>query len=141
MEDELIKFETAVLAQEKGCDLELFGKDFEYTNEDGNECWTNIQGGISGEEDTKPVIECSQGLLQRWLREVHNIQIEIILYHMNGGWVGAKYKYCIYTICQSEKEWDNKNEYGMEQCFHNENENNTYEEALEKGLIEALKLI
>lgn len=76
MEEQLIKSETAKLAKEKGCKLELFGKGFEYIDEDGNEYWTSKEKGISGKENTKPVIKCTQSLLKRWLREVHKIHVE-----------------------------------------------------------------
>ena len=135
MKEELIKFDTAVLAKEKRFDWECR---FLYKSKDG---W---EEGLGVDYNWNSFNSCSaptQSLLQKWLREVHNIHIEIMLYHMHGEWVGPKYKYGIYSICQSEAEWDNKNGFGMEPCFHDENENSTYEEALEEGLYEALKLI
>jgi hypothetical protein len=118
MNDTLVLLKTAYLAKEKG-----------------------FKGGLHYDGVGGYFTNTTQSLLQRWLREKHNIQIEISLYHMHGGWVGAKYQYQIYTIYQSEEEWDKGNEYGMEKCHHPKNSSNTYEQALEAGLIEALKLI
>ena len=128
MKEELIKFETSILAKEKDCNLELFGEGFEYINNDGDECWTNVEGGISGEEDTKPVIKCTQGLLQRWLREIHNIHVEVWFDRTQTD--GFPYLYEIY---------DQNNEMLPDDKLGNYFDN--YEECMEFGLYEALKLI
>lgn len=70
-------------------------------------------------------LTCTQSLLQKWLREVHSIHINPL------------------------KEYNNKNTYTYEMIFWIEDiqnsiqmdSYNTYEEALEAGLIEALKTI
>ena len=139
MKDELVSFETAKLAKEKGFNEPCNSFYDLYNNPDNNliisisvkDNWNNY----------KSISVPTQSLLQKWLREVHNIQIEVMLYHMHGKWVGEKYKYGIYRICKNEEEWNNTNKYNMEECFHKDNENSTYEEALEAGLLEGLKLI
>lgn len=138
--DTLISFETAKLAKEKGIKLQLFGEGYEYTDKDGNEFWTSVKNGASGKEKTTPVIKCTQSLLQKWLREKYNIDIDVcrdIEVHYN-----------------DETRWIVK-----VSNFNNIIEKNTpiavlkhpehyhyidfksYEEALEKGLYQALLLI
>ena len=104
MEEQLISFETAKLAKEKGCDLE-----------------SCTCGGY-------PECICydkriSQSLLAKWLREEYNI-IVLVLYD------GKTFYYQI-----QRKEWDDcitQFDLTLDQ---------TYEEAYEIGLQEALKLI
>ena len=135
MEDELIKFETAKLAKEKGCELKLFGIGFEYIDEDGNEYWTSKEKGISGKENTKPVIKCTQSLLQKWLRGEHKIDIYVL-------GCGDGYYAQLNNVPPSnqgdvmyiDRRWNMPPKY-INDTFK------TYEEALEKGLQEALKLI
>ena len=59
---------------------------------------------------------------QKWLREVHNIHIQIIFLPLNNRYVFEIYKY---------------GEYNIESVL----EYSTYELALEQGILEALKLI
>ena len=103
MKEQLISFKTAKLAKEKGCELK--GVIYE-------------DGGVS---------LCTQSLLQKWLREEHNLHIEVCsgkghYYVKHGG---------IEDMLLQELEILN----GKKIKFK------TYEEALEKGLQEALKLI
>lgn len=128
MKDEIIKYETAVLAKEKGCDLDLFGEGFNYTNEDGDEYWTSIEGGISGKEETSPVINCTQSLLQRWLREVHSIRAFVV----HG--VSGNFNYEI-------RIFDKPNDAGQWTRIGHISSYDTYESVLEARLLEALKLI
>jgi hypothetical protein len=102
MKDELVTIETAKLAKEKGFSSESY-------LEPSNYCITP-----------------TQSLLQRWLREVHNIHVEI--WFDNTQLDGFPYLYEIYN--QQNQEGDINGHY-----FDN------YEEALEEGLQEALKLI
>ncbi len=93
MIEELISFETAKLAKEKGFN----------------------------EQCSAP----TQSLLQKWLREVHNIHVNVsygltFTFKINGDLKGNDYV-----------DYSNIEEYWSR----------TYEEALEKGLIEGLKLI
>ena len=116
MKEELITFETAKLAQEKG-----------YTN-------PNNKIGLYTEDvkyhpymahwlmDYKEFyIAPTQSLLQKWLREVHNIDV-LINKTLNG-----TYYYIIWKDnCKIKR---------------NSKSNNNYQEILEDGLQEALKLI
>lgn len=73
MEDQLISFETAKLAKEKGF-------------EEKTKTWYNFSGlSVSGEQSQYPSNDKrfpsysrpTQSLLQRWLREKHRIDIDI----------------------------------------------------------------
>ena len=96
MEEQYITFETAKLAKEKGCKNSL---------------------GL-----TPLAFDCTQASLQKWLREVHNIHIQIIFLPINNRFIFAIYKYGKEDI-ESVLEYE------------------TYEFALEEALQEALKLI
>ncbi len=99
MKDELISAETFEIAKQKG-----FVKKGHFFNED--------------------IIIPTQSLLQRWLREVHNIQVYASSATIN---MLGKYRDYIFTV--NGKSSDHRDGY------------DTYEEALEKGLQEGLKLI
>jgi len=102
MKEKLISLECAKLAKEKG--FNIICRDFSI---------------IGDGKDTQSLYIPTQSLLQKWLREKHNIYI----------WI---------------TDWDKK--YGVEIT---DNEGNkyqsqgigTYEQTLEVGLLEALKLI
>jgi hypothetical protein len=125
MKEQLVSFQVAKLAKEKYFEEPCI---FWYDN---NEKLHNHQE--SGIFNTSALIdknrgaiglnnECNiptQSLLQQWLREVHNLHIEISRTYTTGLYV---YQYFIDTENQL---------FGFQ----------TYEEALEKGLEEALKLI
>lgn len=119
MKEQLISFETAKLAKEKGfdwkCDAFSYGKD-------------NVTNDILVRvyEDEKDFYEMpTQSLLQKWLREKHKLNIEI----------GMQYKVWFYSI--------NKLPYNSfdDSDIKGGTKFNTYEEALEEGLLNALKLI
>ena len=123
MEDQLISFETAKLAKEKGFDERINN----FYNQNGNLLY-NLQqnrnlhsGGASAP---------SQSLLQKWLREVHNIFIEVNFI----AYIPDKAQYAAYIKSLSSK---NMGEILLDgfTIF------DKYEEALEQGLYEALKLI
>jgi hypothetical protein len=107
MKNELITYATAKLAIEKGCDLILFK--FIY----------NKSGKLVREGDIMD--HCTQSLLQKWLREEHNIHIMIF----------PSLDLTEYYVDVVSKE---------DRTFI-DTPHNTYEEALEQGLVEALKLI
>ena len=119
MEDTLINFETAKLAKEKGFD-------FIY---------------IIDNELTKHSL-ITQSLLAKWLREVHNCFIDI-LPHRDGNsknkqWKSKKDVFWSVEVDYYGKNFEIKltNNADFTQHF-----NKSYEEALEIGLYQALKLI
>lgn len=169
MKEELISFKTAKLAKEKGFKepvywhyclennkWELKGNSFLVREIDAvmqkDEGKNGIEVSVEGErlfrnytwEDSKYLkkSECpfiaapTQSLLQKWLREVHDIHIEIDLVD------NSRTYYWEYVLITSKDR-----DYNDEDCFdsakkhYNKDEFTIYEEALEKGLQEALKLI
>ena len=134
MTDQLISFKTAKLAKEKG-----FNEQCKMIHIDCPE-YPNWHDKI-GTYDTMPhlVKGCkvtnipTQSLLQKWLREKHNIHIFI------GRRINInKWDSHAYSLLLSSKEYIKER---TQEKFHNQNIYDTYEEALEQGLIEALKLI
>ena len=117
MREELITLETAKLAKEKGFDwCVLFGY-----KPDGSRVDYDIEGGYYNynQLDQENLSAPTQALLQRWLREVHNIDV-----------------YCIPWIYENKRVYDFFVNYEGESRAYS-----SYEKALEVGLQEALKLI
>lgn len=132
MKEELIQFETAKLAKEKGFDISVVnfyttGKKNYLTNtrnyDDDGYAESNWNNGLGSYPTSPDYVECSaptQALLQKWLREKCNIEVFVKSEYKNkvkiGFYYGGNLEYSkpIYK---------------------------TYEEALEEGLQEALKLI
>lgn len=152
MKESLISFETAKLAYRKGYTRETVGISFTSTRKN----YYNKEGELNGDciDFIKDVIKhgrdkarinhilypaTSQSLLQKWLREVHNIDVVLSPERYSNG---------INYLVQAQK-WDlnadpevNPNFVIKGSYWFNDNhEYETYEEALEKGLQEALKLI
>ena len=128
MEDTRINFETAKLSKEKGFPQEPNRRKVPYYNYKGefNGDVTDFLRKYLREEDTSNVESVSaptQSLIAKWLREKHNI-IVLVLYD------GKTFYYQI-----QRKEWDDcitQFDLTLDQ---------TYEDAYEIGLQEALKLI
>ena len=127
MEEQLISFETAKLAKEKGFD-------FIY---------------IIDNELTKHSL-ITQSLLAKWLREVHNIIVDVSLDFLNSHTKESiKYSPTFYTYSNNKKRfWIYTDYINSDECTKKMQEEmpifqnySTYEEALEIGLQEALKLI
>lgn len=126
MKDELISFETAKLAKEKGFILGIgwFGHDdFQFYY---NGTLTNNYRGDNP-------VACTQSLLQKWLREVHNIEIHISCVTQHN----EVKKTC--KLVHYQYFVKSKSQYYF---IRIENEGfKTYELALEDALLESLKLI
>jgi hypothetical protein len=117
MKEQLITFETAKLAKEKGFQVPL----------DLKSNWYTRTGKLNSYTPKEPYYACTQSLLQKWLREQSSLHIAInvglphncpIMYYSNVIKFGMHHK----------SKFKSK--------FFS-----TYEEALEEGLQEALKLI
>lgn len=141
MEDTIIQYNTAVLAKEKGFPVEdsmmtyHSDKVLHYNPAFVSRTWTKENGvpdnAIAIRE--KNLIKChdkftapNQSILQKWLREVHNLHIDI---RTN---IFAEGKYFLYIMENKEPyhtKWNCNTYY------------DTYEQALEEGLYNALKLI
>ena len=124
MKEQLITFETAKLAKEMGFQSYT---PF-YYSEDGEIKGTKI--GMHGNPNAYGGISApTQSLLQKWLREVHSIYVSIdylIIEVIDSK--GVRFDWSIYNKNESI---ESKELIGLL----------TYEEALEKGLVAALKLI
>ena len=144
MKDELTEFETAKLAEEKGfdeyCDMSwrtISSKmDANKRNSLGD---THTPG--SGAEPIGVTIFISiyaptQSLLQRWLREVHEIDIEIELTD------NSRHSYYESSIKKQDiRDYNDEDYFDQVRQVHIKGKFKTYEQALEKGLQEALKLM
>jgi len=129
MKEDFIAFETAKLAKEKGFENKHPHKlRRDYYNHLGklNGDVTKYLKAFCNNEDTSEYLTIdapTQSLLQKWLREVHDIHVIIV----SGGENGLpSYDYCVM----------------VNRINHNLDDGDySYEEALEKGLQGALKLI
>jgi hypothetical protein len=119
MEEQLITFETAKLAKEKGFDW--IKSDNKWYEDNGNLDFS-FQGYHENTENK--ITAPTQSLLQKWLREEHNIAVyNKPLTDNSGRW----------SAYVDDMEGHHHITYYIYEA--------TYEEALEKGLYEALKLI
>jgi hypothetical protein len=129
MKEQLIAYETAILAKEKN----LPQDDFYFEDYDCRIPYYGLDN-VLGKGDEDKFGQCkaiSQNLLQKWLREVHNIHV------------------CVYWDYSYSNERDlyyteirYKDDLGFRvDKFVKDNNFRNYEEALEIGLQEGLKLI
>jgi len=155
MKEQLVTFDTAKLAKEKGFILptKMYYENSlieQIHHEDGKSGpfgWEkgemNLQSGYfinnwkNSDFSNKSWYMCSaptQSLLQKWLREVHNWNI--IVFNDDGDieFGNLRYNFELRNVTISFKKRNIKNIVGTYEF-------KTYEEALEKGLQEALKLI
>jgi len=135
MNEELIKYKTAVLAKKKG--FNFIVKNYYYPEAYNTtkpiiydqDIIENLNSHSSNAYYTAP----TQSLLQRWLREVHDIHIKIeFLFEEN------KYYFSIY---QSDADKIKFELYCLEANIEDYVIYNTYEEALEDALYNTLNLI
>lgn len=129
MEEQLISFETAKLAKEKGFDIlckkYYNGVDILHTSK------TSIL------HEAYRMYAPTQSLLQKWLREKHKTFV-----YSNSGIRGTRNSRTeLYFTCQlsQRRPWKEERKYGLTHLSFETFK--TYEEAIEKGLQEALKLI
>jgi hypothetical protein len=135
MQDELVTFDTAVLAKEAGFDIltyHYYQEEDSFYKEDlitpketllVNDDWPY---NVWSAQLNAP----TQSLLQRWLREIHKIVIEISYEHE------LYYCYLEYKPCDTRPDLLS----GWVDNFL-KNPKDTYEECLEMGLQEALKIV
>ena len=119
MEEILISFQTAKLAKEKGFRLYTVNSYCFFQN-------TREYELVSFKEN-KCIPAPTQTQLQTWLREVHNIYLTIVTV----GDSGYELRYWYYSILGVD----------CKDGQHGINRFQTYEEALEAGLLKALKLV
>jgi hypothetical protein len=132
MKEKLIEFETAKLAKEKGlCNY------FEDINPTNYVDAFYSEDGVEFKETEYMQEDCTiqdryfrpaQSLLQKWLRDVHNIYVSVSF----NDHVAFQYYYFIHT--NVSKSYSNR-------ICSLPFKSNNYEDALELGLQEALKLL
>lgn len=118
MEDKIVSLQVGKLANHKGIWL--------IANTDGHQKF--FDGNYL-------IYIPTQSLLQKWLREVHGIQIEIMHYTVDGDREQINEEIWHYRVSMTRKPECDTHDIFVESGFI------TYEEALERGLFEALKLI
>ena len=149
MKEQLISFETAKLAKEKGFNIY---NDYFYCEEYGlcqlgeetlcvfNHPKTNkfemIYDCNSEFEEGERFYASTQSLLQKWLREVHNLYVES---HHDLTVDGKSIQY--YTSWGFLQQKDINGNQNVNGWYDEYDDWKTYEEALEIGLQEGLKLI
>lgn len=150
MEEPLVTLKCAELAKEKGFN---YPTNAYYWNDKTKICFMRYSSKSSNlhtqklfnENETIYTISIpSQALLQKWLREVHNIKI-FVNYELISS---DDYEYCYKIIFEegSAKKQCDRTKIIESLKFYsggytNTLKNNTYEETLEEGLQQTLKLI
>ena len=129
MEEQLVSFKTAKMAKEKGFDIKSQCQSM-YNPYARLRTYSQIDWSHIGDFVLAP----TQSLLQKWLREVHNIHIKINITTQE------TYFYGILQFLEHAKNSQNPAVIGYQNVASSEKVK-TYEEALEVGLQEALKLI
>ena len=138
MEEQLISYETAKLAKEKGFDEKVYR---EYDKSGYLRCTSKSADVVLGPYDellkSTEYPAPTQTLLQKWLREVHNIEVlisrippEAVLASKNNGKNILKNYNCYVWSFNNNPRIANNGSF-----------QDIYEEALEIGLYQALKLI
>ena len=136
MKEQVVSFETAKMAKEVGFDVptvfhyegdgnELFET---FYGEFNTECVCNLESllvNCNNEKEISLYSAPTQSLLQKWLREKFKIHINI---GFNGGWY-----YVLYEVNAIARPAANK--------VYLPTPLKSYEETLERGLQEALKIV
>jgi hypothetical protein len=141
MKETLITFETSKLAKEKGFfDKNIYGEVrlSQYNFYDDNGVLRKIDEAFELTKDFDLKNCCNaptQSLLQKWLREVYNIDVEpyLILMENNNRELEQDFDVKEYTYKLKDK--------GISQFVGNDGVKPSYDESFEIGLQEGLKLI
>lgn len=136
MKEQLIDFETAKLAKEKGF------KHNSICYDGSGEIMENINSYTNNYMQRFRYEAPTQSLLQKWLREEHGIWVTVIpefkenhpYYTLEGKQIGRD-KY------NQFQDWHTIKIQNAEHNLEMWHTNYNFEEALEKGLLQALKLI
>jgi hypothetical protein len=118
MEDQIVSLETAQLAKNNNFDLAVSS----HYLSDGK--FSSIKGKYPNGRIDNLYAAPTQSLLQRWLREKHKYYIQV-MYNKRGN-------FSVMLVDSSDNV--------LSDTLYGETYS-TYEEALEKGLVETLKLI
>ena len=146
MQEQIITFETAKLVKEKGFNIPVIkyytpkgycSESEGYQTERLEE--SNWNNGMGSYPTLSKDVCCSaptQSLLQKWLREVHQLYVEVQVDQTTY----PKFHFEVTRFIGNPKDLSER-EWGWESKYHAEYLYRTYEEALEEGLQIALKLI
>jgi len=139
MKEELISFETTKLAKEKKYDINLLEGSYVLEKEGyvhivnkNYPTFKNKERDYYFIDNPQIYLRPTQSLLQRWLREKKNVDIQITPYLTSKGLEG--YKYSIFLLFHNGTNFDCKGTV-------NTNLIHSYELALEAALYDALNLI
>jgi len=122
MNEQLIEFETAKLAKEKGFNIPCDGR---WWIEPASSWKFSKQGAVKcNNSSDDSIARPTQSLLQKWLREVHNIDVYVQPVRFTGYIEIGYYTYSV-----------------MGEIPVKNYRYNSWEEALEVGLLEGLRLI
>jgi hypothetical protein len=134
MENKLVEFKTAKLAKEKGFDIQCNNVFIQsYFQDDVAQSKQNVFNGYISCINLKGIcFQPEQNLLQKWIREIHKINIEII------GFVDSPEE----TVCYYYHLRD-MTKYSTLLILPDSSENtfDTYEECLENSIYKSLTLI
>lgn len=123
MKDQLISFETAILAKEKGFNIiQRYGTESSLYDKDGKHVYYSNYGFMYSGLSDGYISAPTQTLLQKWLREEHNVIVLVDVF------LGK-------FICKVNNIIVTNNRTGDILKY------DTYEKALEIGLIEGLNRI
>jgi hypothetical protein len=147
MVEQLVSFEVAQLAKNYGFSIiQRYGHEASLYSNVGKYCYYANYGFMGSGLNDGYISAPTQSFLQKWFREVHNIEIKVWAEHyLNGtNWCVQALKFNL-----SEKYMGDPNKRDVlndfiedgTYSFGDNNEYKTYEEALEKGLLESFKLI
>lgn len=151
MKEHLISFKTAKLAHEKGYTRQEIGISFASARRN----YYTEKGDLNGDvaEFVRQIVKhgkdkvsytlypaTSQSLLQQWLREKHNCFVEVSLHGEEDKNWDVNPKNLLFGVTVDYYGEDFKIPMGEEEDFNDYNFK-SYEEALERGLYESLKLI
>lgn len=131
MKEELVTFETAKLAKEKGFEEETYycynsDKELEQAIDfTGNFTFDSKDIINAKDNDFEAYLAPTQSLLQKWLRQIHGIETIV------KSWEHEEKIIFLYSVQKLTKPSTYRFDKGAD----------TYEQALEAGLQEALKLI
>lgn len=156
MEDTLIEYNTAVLAKEKGFneptinhwERGIDNAGWGLFNSPGfilkNDQLTSTYINEANDEICGEFSAPTQSLLAKWLREEHNIEVGVMRYTYSGGiYQGRKYMWYVdqYDPKYNHEIEDDDNYWILNERQSQGYEFNIFEQAYEKGLQEALKLV
>ena len=157
MEEQLISFDTAKLAKEKGFNIPCENFYIEYIDDDVADLFNYEEQRGSGYAELYrnnqefKYSAPTQSLLQKWLREVHSIHIEVLPRYQPKKLNTEEVLYSWAISCKPFDKYDGHNDVlnhwigihngapYIEDIFYHVVK--TYEEALEVGLYQALLLI